>query len=417
MGDERTYAEVRAEAARWIQRHWHPGLTVGRWWVLLAESGWGFPGWPTRWFGRDLPPHLCAAVREAFLAAGVLGPPSGLGQLLGAPTLFAHGTAEQLREFIPPLAYGRESWCQFFSEPEAGSDLAALRTRAMPRDGGWQVDGQKVWTSKAHLADRGMLLARTDPDAPKHRGITYLIIDVRQPGIQVRPLRQMNGGSEFDETFFTSAWVPPGRVVGTVGDGWRVAVTTLATERLMKPAPSVDPGVTGGMLDMPVAEAMAVRTEGVAEGWGSAPAAPTIIDLARRAGSVEAGTRRSLAGLWALEEVERLHGLREGEAERAGGEAVHGSVRKLTRSEIARQGRDIGLGALGAGGLLSGVDAPGEGVVAQLAVSCPSASIAGGTDEIQRNIIGERVLGLPREPQVDRDVPFREIGRTAKAAS
>src|SRR5499427_6962274 len=211
-GEERD--TVHAEATRWLSRHWDPDLSVRDWWAVLAESGWGFPTWPQESFGRGLPPDQVAAVRSAFVEVGAIGPPASLGQMLGGPTLLTHGSRELQERFLPELAHGREFWCQFFSEPGAGSDLAGLQTRAV-RDGDeWVVNGQKVWTSGAQYADRGMLVARTDPDVPKHQGLTYFIIDMDQPGVEVRPLHQMNGAHGFNEVFFTDARVGSGRVRG-----------------------------------------------------------------------------------------------------------------------------------------------------------------------------------------------------------
>lgn len=395
------YDAVRAEAREWLVAHWDPDATVRDWWALLAGSGWGFPSWPEDRFGRGLPAAPAEAVREAFDGTGVLGPPSSLGQLLGAPTLFAHATPEQVEEFVPDLAFGREAWCQLFSEPEAGSDLASLRTRAV-RDGDeWVVTGQKVWTSKARQADRAMLLARTDPDRSKHRGLTYFVIDMDQPGIEVRPLHQMNGRHEFNEVFLTEARVPHDRIVGAENGGWPVAVTTLAVERMMHVARTVDPGPAGGWLDRPAGAALGRRAGGVEEGWGTAPAAPVVLDLARTA--TAAARRQRTAGLLVTEEVQRLTAARELQAVRTGAEGVSGSVHKLLRSGMARAGREAGLHVLGADGLLTGPDTPAGGVLQSLAVSCPGTSLAGGTDEIQRNIIGERVLGLPRDPRPERE--------------
>ena len=187
--DERSdaYEAARAAAGDWLTANWDPGLTVRDWWARLADSGWGFPTWPEAWFGRGLPTDAAAGVRSAYAESAVLPPPTGLGQLLGGPMLLLHATAAQKARFLPALARGEESWCQFFSEPGAGSDLAGAQTRAVQDGDEWVVDGQKVWTSGAQWADRGMLLARTNREVPKHNGLTFFIIDIDQPGSRSDP--------------------------------------------------------------------------------------------------------------------------------------------------------------------------------------------------------------------------------------
>jgi alkylation response protein AidB-like acyl-CoA dehydrogenase len=402
---------IRDEAAAWLRAHWNPDLTVRDWWALLAESGWGFPTWPREWFGRGLRAEQAAAVREAFFEARAIGPPGSLGQRLGGPTLLTHARRELLEQFLPELAYGREYWCQFFSEPGAGSDLAGLQTRAV-RDGDeWVVNGQKVWTSGAQYADRGMLLARTDPDVPKHQGLTYFIIDIDQPGIEVRPLHQMNDAHGFNEVFFTDARVRNDRIVGRLNGGWSVALTTLMYERFGGAVPSAPPGKKLAMLDTRAGDVASGRGRGEREGLGMVAPASTIISVAR---TLERDTdpviRQRLAQLYALEEVQRLGGLRSTAARRTGeGPGPGGSVGKIARSNLSRLTRDVGMEVLGANGMLVGPETPGGGRLQHAALSSPGASIAGGTDEIQHNIIGERVLGLPKEPRVDADVPFREL--------
>jgi alkylation response protein AidB-like acyl-CoA dehydrogenase len=396
---------IQTEAVAWLGEHWDPDLTVREWWALLAGSGWGFPSWPEEWFGRGLRPDQVAAARQAFQEVGAIGPPASLGQLLGGPTLLAHGSRELKDRFLPELAHGRELWCQFFSEPGAGSDLAGLQTRAV-RDGDeWVVNGQKVWTSGAQYADRGMLLARTDPDLPKHQGLTYFVIDLDQPGVEVRPLHQMNGAHGFNEVFFTDARVSADRVVGQLGGGWAVALTTLMYERSMSSLPSAQPGSRLGMLEARAGDLAGGRTRGEREreGAGAAAVARAVIEVARELErEAEPVVRQRLAELAALEEVNRLAGLRS-----AAGAA--GSVRKVARSNLSRLGSDVGMEVLGAHGMLTGPETPGAGRLQQMALSSPGRSIAGGTDESQRNIIGERVLGLPKEPRLDVDVPFREL--------
>ncbi len=412
MGDERV-DEVRA----WIGSMWDPAQSLGEWWGLLADAGFAFPTWPEGLGGRGWSPADGRMVERELAAAGVIGAPSGVGQTMGAPTVVAHGTEEQQARFVPPLAAGAECWCQLFSEPGAGSDLAGLRTRAV-RDGDrWIVDGQKVWNSDAHRADRGLLLARTDGDVPKHGGISYFVVDMQQPGVEVRPLRQMNGDTEFDEVFLTDVVVEADRMIGAPGDGWRVAQTTLAYERAgigsRTSAVAFPAGARAGVLDVPVGEllerAKATSPRGRISGYVISPR--VMADLAREHGvSDDPLVRQRLAEFRAMADVNRWTGQRTRAAAKGARNGAEANVSKLAVARMARVSRDLGLSILGPYGMLAGADAPHDGAVQHVALSSPAASLGGGTDEIQRNIIGERGLGLPREPQVDRDVAFRELG-------
>jgi alkylation response protein AidB-like acyl-CoA dehydrogenase len=408
---------VRAEFGAWLERTWDPDLTVRAWWHALGESGWAFPAWPREWFGRGLAADLAGVVRDELRRVGALGAPGGLGQGLAAPTIIAHATDEQKQWWLGPLARGEEAWCQFFSEPGSGSDLASLQTRAV-RDGDeWVVNGQKVWTSGARDAVRGMLLARTDPDAPKHRGITYFIIDLDQPGIEIRPLKQMNGAASFNEVFFTDARVPHVNLVGEANNGWAVAITTLAYERsgigggLLG---SATPGEKAGVLDRRVGDVVA--GVGKAATTGSMTAGMSGGSRLVRAAAAEMGVtsdpvvRDQIGRIHAMTEATRLTNERAMAAVRAGGRpGPEGSTGKLAAALNLHATRDVGMSILGAHGMLVGEDAPLGGEVQQVALSAHAISIAGGTNEVQRNIIGERVLGLPKEPSVDRDVPFRDL--------
>ena len=228
---EITSDDVRAELSAWLDENWDPDLTVREWWARLAAGNWAHPAQPAEAGGRGYSRNLMAAVNTTMADATVLGPPMGLGYMLAAPTVAVHGTPEQVDRLVPPILDGSVGWCQLFSEPGAGSDLAGLQTKAV-RDGDeWVVTGQKVWTSGGHVADKGMLIARTDVDAPKHQGITYFAIDMDQPGIEVRPLREMTGDALFNEVFLDEARVAHADVIGGLGAGWAVANTTLAVER------------------------------------------------------------------------------------------------------------------------------------------------------------------------------------------
>jgi hypothetical protein len=222
---------VRAELARWVAVHWDPDLSLREWRRLLAAAGWAAPSWPRRWHGGGMPAWADDLVGAELIRLGAAGPPVGSGMALAAPTILAHGPDGSRERFLLPILTGEQTWCQLFSEPGAGSDLAGLSTSAVADGDDWVINGQKVWTTSAHHADYGMLLARTDPAAPKHRGITYLAIPMRQPGVLVRPLRQMNFRQSFNEVFFTDARVPRGNVIGEPGGGWAAALTTLAYER------------------------------------------------------------------------------------------------------------------------------------------------------------------------------------------
>jgi alkylation response protein AidB-like acyl-CoA dehydrogenase len=409
------FEAARQGALSWLSANWDPKLTVRDWWARLADSGWGFPTWPTEWFGQGMTAEEAGGVRAAFAESSALPPPASLGQLLGAPMLLLHGSQEQKQRFLPPLARGEEYWCQFFSEPGSGSDLASAQTRAV-RDGEvWHIDGQKVWTSGAQYADRGMLLARTNREVPKHQGLSFFILDLGQPGVEVRPLHQMNGADGFNEVFFADAQADNDRLVTEENAGWGVAVTVLMYERFMSSMPSAAPGVRQGMLDRP---AGSIELAGSEEG----PSSPSelVIEAARKtAKNSDPVLRQRLASLWAQENIDGLL-VRSGQSVTAGRRpSGAGSLTKLSRSALARSARETGLSTLGAGGLLNSDSPPGDGdtghggakygEIQYQSLSSPSLSIAGGTDEIQRGIVGERVLGLPKEPRTDRDVPFKDL--------
>jgi alkylation response protein AidB-like acyl-CoA dehydrogenase len=404
--------ELRAEVRAWLAGAWDPERPLFEWRRLLADSGWGCPTWPAAWFGRGLDEALAPLVTEERQRAGAVGPAIGAGMALAAPTLLRHGSDALKGRLLRRLVTGEDTWCQLFSEPGSGSDLAGLTTRA-ERDGDeWVVNGQKVWTTGARTAAYGMLLARTDWDAPKHRGITYFALPLRQAGVDVRPLRQMNGHASFNEVFLTDARVPADHVVGDVHEGWAVARTTLAHERGLPTALSagLPPAGDGRTVREARAEAAAyLKTyEWYPQRAGRADLAPV---LAAEAGlGADPGLRQALAGLTAFERAARWTADRA-RAARASGRrpGPEGSLGKLSASAIARTAAAVHTRVAGAAGMLSGPGAPAGGTVAEILVSVPAQSIAGGTDEIQRNIVGERVLGLPREPQPDADLPFREV--------
>ena len=297
------------------------------------------------------------------------------------PTLIAHGSAEQQADHLDAILRGDELWCQLYSEPGAGSDLAGLRTRAELDGDTWVVNGQKVWNSGAHQAAFGILLARTDPDVPKHAGITYFIVDMATPGIEVRPLRQITGHAHFNEVFLTDVAIPTTDVVGEVNGGWGVTQTTLASERSM---------ISGG---------------------GAGTGIEQLIDLAREFGRTDdAGVRQDLAHAYTRIRLLEFLGLRAQTAISQGrmpGPEV--SVMKLAISHHMERTGDLLMALEGPHGTLGGADAPREQLAQYQFLGQWSVRLGGGTDQVQRNVIGERVLGLPREARADKDVPFREL--------
>jgi alkylation response protein AidB-like acyl-CoA dehydrogenase len=405
--------EVRARFRTWLAEHWSADLGLEQWRQCLMEGGWLAPSWPSGWYGQGLPAWADAIAGDELAAAGAPGAPVGPGMFLAAPTLLAHGTDELKRALLPGTLTGSIKWTQLFSEPGAGSDLAGLTTRAV-RDGDeWVVNGQKVWNTSAHYADFGMLLARTDWDVPKHAGITYIVLPMHQPGVEVRPLRQMNGHSSFNEVFLTDARVPVGNVVGEVGDGWRVARTTLAHERGFATLRRRNYETGAGRA---LAEA-AAESDSHFQTYSWYPqraGRPDLVgDVARRLGrSRQPLVRQEVARLFALQKAHEWTARRAAAARVLGRPpGPEGSLGKLAASQVAREAARAHSLVAGAAGLLDGAGSLMGGVIAEILVSVPAQSIAGGTDEIQRNIIGERVLGLPAEPATDRDVPFRSINR------
>ncbi len=338
--------------------------------AAFAEAGLIMPHWPAPW-GRGASPLEQLVIDEELAAAGLQRPHLAVGAW-ALPTLIAHGTAEQQERWVRPTLHGRLNWCQLFSEPGAGSDLAALSTRAEPVEGGWILNGQKVWTSLAQTADFGICLARSDPQAGKHAGITYFIVDMRAEGIDIRPLRELTGAAMFNEVFFNDVFVPDDAVVGVPGDGWRIGRTTLANERVsMSTGASFGPGVES------LTRTMARRSE---RGDPSPPS------MEGRLGHLIAEAQ-SIALLGHRSTLRTLSGVDPGSGS---------SVRKLLGVEHEQRVQEMGMALYGANGaVLDGKAQRWE----EGFLSTRCLTIAGGTSEVQRNVIAERILGQPRDPE------------------
>jgi len=401
---------VRADVKQWIADHWNPELSLREWRDRLADSGWACPTWPERWCGHGLPGAFGRVVAEEMNRAVVPGTPEGVGMMLVAPILIEHGSDELKERYIRPTVTGEITWCQLFSEPGAGSDLAGLQSRAV-RDGeSWRLSGQKVWSTGAATADFGLLLARTDWDVPKHQGITAFVLPMRQSGVTVRPLRQMNGHSSFNEVFFDDAMVPADHVIAEPGAGWPVARATLAHERRLASFPPLPSDVSGRAWREAIEERTAIAEP---HKWYPQRAGrpDLVIQQAQALGrSRDRVVRQEIAKLIELTWSARWMAERAAAARAAGQRpGPEGSLGKLASSKIAKQAARVHSMIAGTAGLLAGPESLLSGTITEISVSVPAISIAGGTDEIQRSIIAERILGLPREPDVSVGIPFRDV--------
>ena len=354
--------------------------TARRWQHTKADAGWAAPTWPVAFGGRGLSPLLAGVFATEESNYDVAGRMFSVGTDMVGPTVIEWGSDEQRAWYLPRILTADDIWCQLFSEPGAGSDLANLSTRAILDGDEWVITGQKVWTSGAHYSDLGILLARTDPDVPKHRGITAIVVDMRASGVDVRPLRQIDGAIHFNEVFLDEVRVPKANTLGPVGAGWGVALTMLAHER------SSIGG--GGMYQFGQVAALAR-----AHSDASDPA-----------------VRQRLAELYTRFELLRYLGYRVRTAA-ARGEVPgpESSVMKLAVSALYETGGDLIVELQGPAGMLTHDDAPYGGRFQDLFMAQWAPRIGGGTDQVQRNIIGERVLGLPGEVRADKRVPFREL--------
>jgi alkylation response protein AidB-like acyl-CoA dehydrogenase len=359
------------------------------------DAGLAWVHFPPGLGGLGLPRSCQHEVDSMLAAAEVPGPDLGrntIGLGMAAPTLIAYGSPAQQRRYLRPLYTGEEVWCQLFSEPGAGSDLAAVTTRAVRDGGDWVVDGQKVWTSGAHNAQRAILLARTDSRVPKHAGLTYFVVDMASPGVEVRPLRQLTGEAEFNEVFLTGVRVLDADRIGEVGAGWTVATATLNSERVAIGAGS---NREGGQIGL------------VARDWRNNPALHT------------PAMHDRLLSAWVDAEVTRLAGERLGQQLRAGEPGPEGSALKVAFAREAQHATGLALELDPSRGLEyddwelvrpASADLLGRGPGFRY-LRAKGNSIEGGTSEILRNVIAERILGLPREHRIDKDVPFSEVPR------
>ncbi|WP_275294667.1 acyl-CoA dehydrogenase family protein [Amycolatopsis sp. La24] len=391
-----TAEELRAQVDTFLAAHDPASLSTVDFLRARFDAGLAWVHFPEGLGGQGAPRALQGEVEAAFAAAGA--PDNNprrilIGLGMAAPTILAFGTEEQKERYLRPLWTGEEVWCQLFSEPGAGSDLAALATRAVRDGDDWVVTGQKVWTSSAHLAQWAILVTRTDPDVPKHQGMTYFLCDMTAPGVEVRPLRQITGEAEFNEVFLTEVRIPDAQRIGAVGEGWKVAQTTLMNERVAIGGTAMPR--EGGMIGL------------VAKTWRDRPELRT------------PELRDRLVQHWVEAESLRLAGMRQRQQLAVGAPGPEGSAMKVAFAELNQQLSGLELELLGEEGLRyedwtmrrpEQVDFFGRDAGYRY-LRAKGNSIEGGTSEVLRNIISERVLGLPSEPRVDKDVAWKDLPR------
>jgi alkylation response protein AidB-like acyl-CoA dehydrogenase len=362
-------------------------LGVARaWQKKKADAGWACLHWSKEYGGRGASPIERVIWQQEEGAFGKLSSMFIIGHGMCGPTMMAFAGEDQKRRYLPKLASGEEIWCQLFSEPAGGSDVAGLRTRAEKHGDEWIINGQKIWTSGAHYSDYGILLTRTDPTVPKHKGLTMFFLNMKSPGIEIRPIKQANGASDFNEVYFTGVTIPDAQRLGVVNDGWNVSLTTLMNERLS----------IGGRLTTGFAEIFEFASNLMLE---DGPA-------------IEDRNVRSKLATWAVRDsglkytnMRAVSALSKGE--RPGPE---NSIGKLVAGSMIQDIAAFALDLQGAAGVLcSPEDAEAAGKFQAILLRAPGTRIEGGTDEIMRNIIAERVLGLPGDIRVDKDVPFNQI--------
>ncbi|MFC0239930.1 acyl-CoA dehydrogenase [Rhodopseudomonas telluris] len=362
-------------------------VEVGKaWQKKKAEGGWSCLTWPKEYGGRGATPIEKVIWQQEEGVYGKLTQPFQIGEGMCGPTVMAYGSEDDKRKYLPKLASGENIWCQLFSEPAGGSDVAGLRTRAEKDGDDWIINGQKIWTSGAHYSDYGLLITRTDPNVPKHKGLTMFFLDMKSPGVEVKPIKQANGMQEFNEVFFTNVRIPDSQRLGAVGDGWNVSLTTLMNERM-----SIGARLATGFpeifafcndlvtVDGPAIDDPAVRSK--------------LANWAVKASGLKYTSYRSISAL--------------SKGERPGPE---NSIGKLVAGPMLQDIAAFAMDLEGAAGVFTDpAEAEAGGSFQAMLLGSPSMRIAGGTDEILRNIIAERVLGLPGDIRVDKDVPFNKI--------
>jgi alkylation response protein AidB-like acyl-CoA dehydrogenase len=396
VGEVRAWVEANVSRA-WIDAGRHGGAAAVRevrtraeyeeWYPVFAASGLVVPTWPVAYGGLDLPPEIARAI-EVELRPFNLGRLNPLGLNNTAPALYAYGSEEQRLRFLPPMVRNEEKWCQLFSEPGAGSDLASLATRAELDDDTWCVTGQKVWSTWAHFSDFAILLARTDLDVPKRQGITYFLLDLHQPGVEVRPLRHIGGEVEFNEVFLDRALVPDTYRVGEVGQGWKVANATLSGERQMVS------GAGSGGVDR-------IGGRGVEH----------LLEIARASRrDRDPVVRQRLMRVFSEERIRDWTNQRVRAQLKAGrSRGPESSAGKVHQGELNQRIQLLATDLLGAGAMAWPDDQPLE---VRGMLRSRANTIEGGTTEVNKNIVGERVLGLPREPDPWQGAAWREVPRS-----
>lgn len=362
-------------------------VEVGKaWQKQKASGGWACLHWPKQYGGRGATPIERVIWQQEEGIYGKLTQPFQIGEGMCGPTVMAYASEDQKQRYLPKIASGEEIWCQLFSEPSAGSDVAGLRTRA-ERDGDdWIVNGQKIWTSGAHYSDFGLLITRTDPTVPKHKGLTMFFLDMKSPGVEVKPIKQANGMQEFNEVFFTNVRIPDSQRLGNIGDGWNVSLTTLMNERM-----SIGSRLATGFPEIFALCSSLMTDDGPA--LDDRAVRSKLANWAVKASGLKYTNYRSLSAL--------------SRGERPGPE---NSIGKLVTGTMMQDIASYAMDLEGAAGVLTDpATAEAAGQFQAMLLSSPSVRIAGGTDEVLRNIIAERVLGLPGDIRVDKDVPFNKI--------
>jgi alkylation response protein AidB-like acyl-CoA dehydrogenase len=399
-------AAFRARARAWLEQNAKPREADGEapdplreredkdairaakaWQARKFDAGWACLTWPKEYGGQDLGrmEQVIWNQEEGRFATPANIYAIGHGML--GPTIMAHGTPEQKKRFVPEMARGQVVWCQLFSEPDAGSDLAGLRTTAVRKGDEWSLRGQKIWSTLAHFSDFGMIVTRTDSDAAKHAGLTYFIVDMHAPGIEVRPIRQINGATGFNEVFLNDVRVSDANRLGAVGDGWRVALTTLMNERV-----AIGAGTGSGRVRDLFRLARGARLRG-RPAIESDAVRQRLADFYIRAKGLQYTGYRTLSAI-----------------SRGATPGPEGSIGKAVGAPLGQEMASFAMELQGAmGAIHDAAVAPQEALWQEAYLAAPGLRIAGGTDEILRNIIAERVLGLPPEIRVDKDRPFREI--------